>query len=76
MYLEKNNNKKPKPRTYDMTFCTSNCKNKCDRHYSKYSFDTGRLYSMADFNCNEVKKRERNNRNSKETSRAITKNKK
>lgn len=40
-----------KPRTYDMTFCISKCKNKCERHYSKYEFEKGRLYSMADFNC-------------------------
>ena len=51
MYLEKNGNKKPKPRTYDMAFCVSKCKKKCERHYSQYSFDTGRLYSMAEFNC-------------------------
>lgn len=44
-----------KPRTYDMTFCVSKCKNKCDRHYSLYEFESGRLYSMADFNC-EIKK--------------------
>jgi hypothetical protein len=40
-----------KPRTYDMTFCVSKCKNKCERHYSQYDFDKGRLVSMADFNC-------------------------
>lgn len=40
-----------KPYTYDMTFCVSKCKNKCDRHYSKYEFDDGRLYSMANFDC-------------------------
>ena len=42
-----------KPRTYDMTFCVSKCKNKCDRHYSLYEFEDGRLYSMSDFNCEE-----------------------
>lgn len=45
-----------KPSTYDMTFCVSKCKNKCDRHYSLYEFDEERLCSMADFNC-ENKKR-------------------
>jgi hypothetical protein len=40
-----------KPRTYDMTFCVSKCKNKCERHFSQYEFEKGRLYSMADFNC-------------------------
>lgn len=43
-----------KPRTYDMTFCVSKCKNKCERHYSKYEFETDRLYSMADFNCEKL----------------------
>ena len=32
-----------KPRTYDMTFCVSKCKNKCERHYSQYEFEKGRL---------------------------------
>lgn len=40
-----------RPRTYDMTFCVSKCKNKCERHYSQYEFEHGRLYSMADFDC-------------------------
>lgn len=40
-----------KPRTYDMTFCVSECPNKCDRHYSQYEFEGDRLYSMCDFNC-------------------------
>lgn len=40
-----------KPRTYDMTFCVSKCKKKCDRHYNKYEFDLGRYYSMANFDC-------------------------
>ena len=43
-----------KPRTYDMTFCVSKCKNKCERHYSLYEFEKGRLYSMADFNCEKL----------------------
>lgn len=51
IHLQKNN--KPKPRTYDMTFCVSKCKNKCERHYSLYSFDKDRLYSMCEFNCKE-----------------------
>ena len=50
-----------KPRTYDMTFCVSNCKNKCDRHYSQYEFEEGRLYSMADFNCENGKERKTKN---------------
>ena len=40
-----------KPRTYDMTFCISKCKNKCERHYSLYEFEKDRLYSMSDFKC-------------------------
>ena len=40
-----------KPRTYDMTFCVSKCKNKCERHYSQYEFEKGRLYSMSSFDC-------------------------
>ena len=40
-----------KPRTYDMTFCVSKCKNKCERHFSQYEFEKDRLYSMSDFNC-------------------------
>lgn len=46
-----------KPRTYDMIFCVSNCKNKCDRHYSQYEFESDRFYSMADFNCENNKER-------------------
>jgi hypothetical protein len=49
--------KNMKPRTYDMTFCVSKCKNKCDRHYSLYEFEGGRLYSMADFNCEKSKEK-------------------
>lgn len=45
-----------KPRTYDMTFCVSECKDKCDRHYSLYEFDEGRLCCMCDFKCGERKK--------------------
>ena len=44
-----------KPRTYDMTFCVSKCKNKCERHFSQYEFEKGRLISMADFNCENKK---------------------
>ena len=40
-----------KPRTYDMTFCVSKCKNKCERHYSQYEFEKGRLYSISSFDC-------------------------
>lgn len=51
-----------KPRTYDMTFCvSSNCKNKCDRHYSQYEFKEDRLYSMADFNCENNKEKQNKN---------------
>ena len=50
-----------KPRTYDMTFCVSNCKNKCDRHYSQYEFELDRLYSMADFNCGNGKEKKTKN---------------
>lgn len=46
-----------KLRTYDMTFCVSKCQNKCDRHYSLYEFEGGRLYSMADFNCEKSKEK-------------------
>ncbi|MBQ1551403.1 MAG: hypothetical protein IIZ67_04795 [Bacilli bacterium] len=46
-----------KPHTYDMTFCTSRCNHKCDRHYSLYEFENNRLYSMADFNCDNKKER-------------------
>ena len=46
---------KEEPYTYDMTFCVSKCKNKCDRHISNYSFQVGRLISQADFNCEEKK---------------------
>jgi len=41
------------PYTYDMTFCVSECKHKCERHISKYKFEIGRLISQADFNCEE-----------------------
>ena len=50
-----------KPRTYDMTFCVSNCKNKCDRHYSQYEFEPKRFYSMADFNCENHKEKQNKN---------------
>lgn len=46
-----------KPRTYDMTFCVSICKNKCERHFSQYEFELDRLYSMADFNCGNGKEK-------------------
>lgn len=51
-----------KPRTYDMTFCVSECKKKCERHYSQYKFDVGRLISMANFNCekNNIKGEQNN----------------
>lgn len=53
-----------KPRTYDMTFCVSKCKNKCDRHYSLYEFEEDRLCSMADFNCeNKEKNKAKKERN-------------
>ena len=50
-----------KPFTYDMTFCVSICKNKCERHYSQYEFEKNRLYSMADFNCENGKERKTKN---------------
>ena len=50
-----------KPYTYDMTFCVSGCTNKCDRHYSLYEFESDRLYSMADFNCNNKEDRKTKN---------------
>lgn len=50
-----------KPRTYDMTFCVSNCKNKCERHYSQYEFERDRLYSIADFNCGNCKEKKQKN---------------
>lgn len=46
-----------KPYTYDMTFCTSRCTHKCNRHWSLYEFEGNRLYSMADFNCDNKKER-------------------
>ena len=42
---------KAEPYTYDMTFCVSECKYKCERHISKYKFEIGRLISQVDFNC-------------------------
>lgn len=49
-----------KPRTYDMTFCVSKCKNKCERHYSQYEFEKGRLYSMSSFDCENKGKVKKN----------------
>lgn len=45
---------KKRPPSYDITFCTSvSCKNPCYRHHTMCIFEPGRLYSMADFNCEE-----------------------
>ena len=49
-----------KPRTYDMTFCVSKCKNKCERHYSQYKFEKGILYSISSFDCENKGKVKKN----------------
>lgn len=37
--------------SHDITFCVSECKNKCMRHISNYKFKEDEIVSMADFNC-------------------------
>ena len=37
--------------SHDITFCVSECKNKCMRHISNYKFKEDELVCMSDFNC-------------------------
>lgn len=40
-----------KSASHDITFCVSECKNKCMRHISNYTFKEDELVSLEDFNC-------------------------
>lgn len=39
--------------SHDITFCTSECDNKCMRHISNYEFKEDERVSLADFNCKD-----------------------
>jgi len=42
----------------DITFCISECKNKCMRHISNYNIDPRETISMCRFDCTEEDIRE------------------